>query len=163
MFPCWDEPSIKAMFNITITHPKEYTVLSNMKITKYEFRPNNVYRTRFAATPLIAPSEVAFVMFDSRISEAKAKESSFTNNERNIFHRPVAAIPLEFARTMIYEVKEHMSTYISGLNKAPKTDIVVIPRIPVKAAGSLGLVIYRYTTYIVEKITHLAALILVDS
>jgi aminopeptidase N len=29
-FPCWDEPSLKATFAITLTVPKDCTALSNM-------------------------------------------------------------------------------------------------------------------------------------
>ncbi|ETO02609.1 puromycin-sensitive aminopeptidase [Reticulomyxa filosa] len=34
-FPCWDEPSFKARFEITIIAPKLCTVLSNMNVVKF--------------------------------------------------------------------------------------------------------------------------------
>lgn len=63
IFPCWDEPGIKASFNISIIHPKEYIILSNMPIASKMPYVENLEYTYFDVSPLIAPSEVAFVMF----------------------------------------------------------------------------------------------------
>ena len=32
VFPCWDEPAIKATFDIVVSAPKNRTVLSNMPV-----------------------------------------------------------------------------------------------------------------------------------
>lgn len=41
-FPCWDEPSIKATFGITLNVPAGITALSNMvsNISQYPLTPN---------------------------------------------------------------------------------------------------------------------------
>lgn len=35
-FPCFDEPAFKAKFEISIAHPENITVLSNMKVATQE-------------------------------------------------------------------------------------------------------------------------------
>lgn len=39
-FPCWDEPAIKAVFELTINAPEGYTVISNMPLKALGTHPN---------------------------------------------------------------------------------------------------------------------------
>lgn len=42
--PCWDEPSIKTTFNVSILHAKKYNmVLSNMPVIFQKNEPNLLY------------------------------------------------------------------------------------------------------------------------
>ena len=38
-FPCWDEPAVKATFDVVISAPKDRTVLSNMPVKAEEDDP----------------------------------------------------------------------------------------------------------------------------
>src|SRR5262249_6586587 len=50
MFPCWDEPSFRARFQLTAVLPKNFMAVSNMPIDE-EKQEQNKKETRFAITP----------------------------------------------------------------------------------------------------------------
>src|SRR5205807_330971 len=53
MFPCWDEPSFRARFQLTAVVPENSTAVSNMPIEK-ESKVSGGKEIRFAATPPMA-------------------------------------------------------------------------------------------------------------
>src|SRR5205085_11273259 len=53
MFPCWDEPSFRARFQLTAVVPDNFTAVSNMPIEK-ETKTGGGKEIRFAATPPMA-------------------------------------------------------------------------------------------------------------
>jgi len=53
MFPCWDEPSFRARFQLTAVVPENFTAVSNMPIEK-ESNIAGGKEIRFAATPPMA-------------------------------------------------------------------------------------------------------------
>ena len=40
-FPCWDEPALKATFDVTLVVPKDRIALSNMPVKSEEELPQN--------------------------------------------------------------------------------------------------------------------------
>jgi aminopeptidase N len=53
MFPCWDEPSFRARFQLTAVVPENFTAVSNMPVEK-ETKIADGKEVRFAATPPMA-------------------------------------------------------------------------------------------------------------
>jgi aminopeptidase N len=53
MFPCWDEPSFRARFQLTAIIPENFTAVSNMPIEK-ESKVQGGKEVRFAPTPPMA-------------------------------------------------------------------------------------------------------------
>jgi len=50
-FPCWDEPGVKATFEVEITADKALTVLSNMDVNKETETADGKKVTLFNPTP----------------------------------------------------------------------------------------------------------------
>ena len=63
-FPCWDEPSIKATFDITVSAPKDRVVLSNMPVKKEEDdQKDSGYKVvKFETSPQMSTYLVAIVV-----------------------------------------------------------------------------------------------------
>lgn len=53
-FPCFDEPSIKATFSVSITIPQNRVGISNMPIIKEEFLDENMKKIYFATSPIMS-------------------------------------------------------------------------------------------------------------
>ncbi|KAG5321949.1 AMPE aminopeptidase, partial [Pseudoatta argentina] len=73
MFPCWDEPVLKATFNISVIHHQKYMALSNMPIRE-QFKKDDFILTHFNTTPIMSTYLVAIVIISmldfTRVSNA---------------------------------------------------------------------------------------------
>ena len=62
-FPCWDEPSHKATFTLSVTAPTDRIALSNMHAVQYTASADGKLRTtHFAPTPTMSTYLVALVV-----------------------------------------------------------------------------------------------------
>ena len=65
VWPCFDEPALKANFTVSIIHRPDYTALSNMpSIGDSEIIDGGWRLTRFETTPKMSTYLVAFVVCD---------------------------------------------------------------------------------------------------
>src|SRR5215469_18365390 len=51
IFPCWDEPAFKAIFEPTVTVPANFLAVSNMPVAHADLLENGLKRVSFRATP----------------------------------------------------------------------------------------------------------------
>ena len=51
--PCWDEPSVKAIFEITLVVPNQLQAISNMPVIEEVMVANGKKAVSFEATPLM--------------------------------------------------------------------------------------------------------------
>ena len=70
-FPCWDEPSFRARFQLTTVVPENWLAVSNMPIEK-ETKVEDGKEVRFAMTPSMASYLNVFVAGELDVIETKA-------------------------------------------------------------------------------------------
>lgn len=108
LFPCWDEPAIKATFDISLVVPKDRVALSNMNVIDRKPYPDdeNLVEVKFARTPVMSTYLVAFVVGEYDFVETRSKDgvcvrvyTPVGKAEQGKFALEVAAKTLPFIRT----------------------------------------------------------------
>ena len=69
VFPCFDEPSFKASFTISITHDPQYYALSNMPRVRLVNRKDGLVEEKFAPSVNMSSYLVAFAVIDFKYKE----------------------------------------------------------------------------------------------
>ncbi|GJQ74269.1 hypothetical protein Trydic_g19168 [Trypoxylus dichotomus] len=141
VFPCFDEPSMQATFEITIVHKDNMTSLSNMPLQNSTDIGNGWIEDQFQITPPMPTFLVAIVLLD------KQYYSSITGNQNVSIWAPK-----EHLKYVSYSLEktERILTYYSkhfDLEYAlPKLDIVTIPTLPSTATENWGLILFKEST-----------------
>jgi aminopeptidase 2 len=76
VFPCWDEPKLKATFNFTLNVSPELTALSNMNVTSESetiINGSQLKSVKFAQTPVMSTYLIALAVGDFEYVEAVSK------------------------------------------------------------------------------------------
>ncbi|KAG5322226.1 AMPN Aminopeptidase, partial [Pseudoatta argentina] len=142
-FPCWDEPALKATFNISVKHHQKYGVLSNMPIREQFLEQDGMMQTHFDITPIMSTYIVAIVMSDFvRVSNA--------NETINIWCKSSLTSKVKFVHSIAEKVVEFLIQYTNSSQKIPKMDHVLISNFTVGGMENWGLIIYHESKIIYD-------------
>ncbi|EFN74466.1 Puromycin-sensitive aminopeptidase, partial [Camponotus floridanus] len=127
-FPCWDEPALKATFDISIKHHRNYTALSNMPIREQldDGNKDGMIWTHFDTTPIMSTYLVAFVVTD--YVRVPTEDETI-----NIWCRPKLVPHTKFAREIIRKTKRLLTEYTNSTSKISKMDLVALPQFTLNA------------------------------
>uniref|UniRef100_A0A8B9L6N3 Aminopeptidase n=1 Tax=Astyanax mexicanus TaxID=7994 RepID=A0A8B9L6N3_ASTMX len=150
VFPCFDEPALKAVFSITIIHRPETKARSNTpgegKYTDIDGEQWIV--TKFEPTPIMSTYLLAFT-----VNQFTDKEVKLENKEIRIWAKP-EAINAGHASYSLQITKDILAFYeeLFGL-KYPlrKLDQIAIPDFGAGAMENWGLIMYRETALLYEE------------
>ncbi|CAH1757417.1 826_t:CDS:10 [Entrophospora sp. SA101] len=142
-FPCWDEPAIKATFDITLIVPSELTALSNMNVISEKPLADGKKEVMFAKTPIMSTYLLAFVVGDLAYIEKKTNGVKNAGNpvQIRVYATRGNEKNGEFALNVAVEVLEYFAGVFGIPYPLPKLDMVAIPDF--EAGKNWGLITYR--------------------
>lgn len=148
-FPCWDEPAVKATFDIVIEGPMDRVTLSNMPEVSSLPHPEDSSKkvVKFATTPIMSTYLVAIVVGEFDYVEGVTEEG--------IKVRVYSPVGKKEQGQFALECGVRALTFYSEFFNCPypltKYDMVAIPDFSSGAMENWGLVTYRETCVLVDE------------
>ncbi|KAL3276182.1 hypothetical protein HHI36_020900 [Cryptolaemus montrouzieri] len=144
-FPCWDEPALKATFNITLTVPKDLTALSNMPV-KSTTENKETMTYVFDKSPIMSTYLVAAVVGEYDFIEDKSADGVLVRVYTPKGKKEQGRFALEVAT----KVLPYYKYYFNIAYPLPKMDLIAIADFSAGAMENWGLVTYRETCLLVD-------------
>jgi aminopeptidase 2 len=137
-FPSFDEPALKAVFDITLISDKNLTALSNMDVKEVKELENDRKATVFNSTPLMSTYLVAFIVGDLRYVES----TKFRIPVR-VYSTPGLEKQGQFSADLTAKTLAFFEKTFGIEYPLPKIDNVAIADFAAGAMENWGLVTYR--------------------
>ncbi|CAF3083526.1 unnamed protein product [Rotaria socialis] len=145
-FPCFDEPSFKANFTITIRSHKNLTTLSNMPVKSKSNGGNDTYVYEFETTPIMSTYLVAYVIGHYDYIETRDSNNVLIRVYTPIGKQKQGSFALKTAAKML----PFYADYFGIKYPLSKLDMVAVSDFGSGAMENWGLVTYRETYLLVN-------------
>ncbi|XP_061395551.1 puromycin-sensitive aminopeptidase isoform X1 [Musca vetustissima] len=145
-FPCWDEPAIKATFDVSLVVPEDRVALSNMPVVKEDSVEGGLRRISFDRTPIMSTYLVAVVVGEYDYVEGKSEDGVLVRVYTPVGKKEQGLFALEVATKVLPYYKE----YFNIAYPLPKMDLIAISDFSAGAMENWGLVTYRETFVLVD-------------
>ncbi|XP_061775890.1 aminopeptidase N-like [Nerophis ophidion] len=137
VFPCFDEPQFKAVFDVTIIHRRKMTALGNAESSGSDKLDEDWMETRFHSTPKMSTYLLAFT-----VSELKASPAAHERVIIQIFARPEARGATVYAANITGPILKFYEKRFEINYLQKKLDQVALPDLSGAAVENWGLITY---------------------
>jgi puromycin-sensitive aminopeptidase len=147
-FPCFDEPALKASFDVALVVPAGRATLSNMPVAAEEPLSGSRRRVHFATTPVMSTYLLAFVVGEFEAVEGRTRDGVPVR----VFATPGRAKLLGFALDVAIRGLEWFDAYYGIPYRAalPKLDLLGVPDFEFGAMENWGAITFRETALFVD-------------
>ncbi|KAK3689171.1 peptidase family M1-domain-containing protein [Podospora appendiculata] len=151
-FPCFDEPNLKATFDLTLEIPDDQVALSNMPVKESKPAGANKKLVSFERSPIMSTYLLAWAVGDFEYVEA------FTDRKYNGAQIPVRVYTTSGLKEQGRWALEHAPKIIDYFSEQfeidyplPKSDILAVHEFTHGAMENWGLVTYRMTAILFDE------------
>ncbi|XP_057700939.1 aminopeptidase N-like isoform X2 [Corythoichthys intestinalis] len=150
-FPCFDEPAMKAVFNVTIIHDRDKTALSNARaidVRDTVIEDTKVRITTFEPTAKMSTYLLAFIVSDFTYVESNRQNGV----QVRVWARKKAIADGhgDYALNVTWPILKFYERYYDAPYPLPKSDQVALPDFQAGAMENWGLVTYRETALLYD-------------
>uniref|UniRef100_H3D2Z0 Aminopeptidase n=1 Tax=Tetraodon nigroviridis TaxID=99883 RepID=H3D2Z0_TETNG len=152
-FPCFDEPAMKAVFNVTIIHDQAFTALSNSRKgghSNKDLDGRRVTETFFVPTKKMSSYLLAFIVTD--FGYIQSNKYDFTLRiwaRRNAIQANQGAYALEVTGKILRFYEQ----YFRVKYPLSKSDQIALPDFHAGAMENWGLITYRETALLYDPVS----------
>ena len=150
-FPCFDEPSFKSTFTVTLIRPSDgYIALSNMPVDKeIPNSPSKDYtEVKFEKSEPMVTYLACFIVCDF---EYKEKFTDVYKTKFRVYATPKQKERMNYALDIGANITDYFETYFETPYPLPKQDMIAIPDFVSGAMEHWGLITYRETNLLFDE------------
>ncbi|XP_069686792.1 aminopeptidase N-like isoform X2 [Periplaneta americana] len=153
-FPCFDEPSMKARFEISISRNANMTTISNMLLRASQPVDGQAGRVwdHYEVTPVMSTYLVAFIVAPSDFvpTDSPSTPGNKSVPEFKVFARKQLAEHATYAATIGPRVLQYYEDYFGIPYPLPKMHMAAIPDFAAGAMENWGLITYRESSLLYD-------------
>ncbi|MBN3325510.1 ERAP1 aminopeptidase, partial [Atractosteus spatula] len=148
-FPCFDDPTMKAVFSIVVVRDYNNKAISNMPKVKTKPRADGLLEDHFLHSVRMSSYLVAFVISDFTSNSTKSKYGT----KVSVYAPPNQIDQTSYALDVAVKILEFFEEYFQIRYPLPKIDLVAIPEFESGAMENWGLVTFRETSLLYDPMT----------
>lgn len=146
-FPCFDEPSHKAIFDVTLMIPSQTVAISNTIESNIKEHEGGIKIVKFEPTPKMSTYLLAFIVGEFENIEGKSKKETVVR----VFTTPGKTEQGRFALDVAIKCLDFYEQYFGIDYPLPVLDLIAIPDFAAGAMENWGAVTYRESTLLIDE------------
>ena len=147
-FPCWDEPAVKAAFDVTLVAPQELEVISNTEPVSTASADDGRKVVRFAETPVMSTYLLAFIVGDLACVQDRTRDGALMRVWATRGNEDKGQFALETSMALL----DYFHDYFGVPYPLTKLDHLAIPDFAAGAMENWGAITYREVALLVDPV-----------
>ncbi|MBI5220762.1 MAG: M1 family metallopeptidase [Candidatus Liptonbacteria bacterium] len=145
-FPCFDEPALKAVFDLTVLVPPGQTAISNTVPVQFSEHESGYQMVQFAPTPRMSTYLLAFIVGEFESVERRTRHGVLVR----VFTTPGKKHQAQFALDVACRALSFYQDFFGIPYPLPVLDLVAIPDFEHGAMENWGAVTFRESALLVD-------------